>query len=236
MRAKTTKTSIFFGTLLLSLNLSAQDSGFEVNKFSSIQKFYYNLGRNRSKQEFYSQGYSDAVRDFKKLLKSYEARIKKLEAGKYLIESGKITYPEVYKTRDSHGGYKIHIEAPVVEREFTAEDLFIVPLVDSNMARNAKIAYPNEPIEEGNGFSDSFFIPSMSNEVRNNVPKTPKEAVKKVYVDIRYKSSSIKEFLDNYNATYSVSDNGYRVEFNSESEKRKFCTDLTGEASCYGLN
>lgn len=220
---------------VFSLSLNADD-GFETNKFTAVQKFYYNLGVEKTKKEYYEKGYSRATQDFSKLLSRYEQRIKELEAGKYLINESKITYPQVYKTKTSDGGYQIHIEAPTVEKEFSTDDLFLVPLRERNvnmvMYDRPKIKYPDNRKDEA--FEDSFTIPSMLQD--DEIPTKPEDLTNKVYVDIKFKSSNIKKFLDTYNAKYSTSENGYKVEFNNESQKRDFCIKLTGEATCYDLN
>jgi len=229
-------------TLLLSLlpilftqNVLA-DNGFETNKFSPIQQFYYNLGENKSKDKYYRLGYSAAVKDVAILLKEYEAKIKRLEAGKFLIESSKIAYPEVYKTR-TRDGYKIHIDAPVIERAFSADDLFLIPLYEgvATVYKEKKYTYETASNERPL-ISDGFSIPSMSQQKISTVPTKVKDVKNTIYVDIRHKNSTIKDFLDAYNANYAVSEDGYKVRFNSEAEKRRFCLDLTGEVNCYGLN
>ena len=232
------KNTISKGVLAIFLSMVASTNSFSddmgVNKFTPMQKFYYSLGQEQAKNVYYKKGYQDALHDFKDLLKKYKSKMEKLEAGKYLIETGKITYPEVYKTRSAADGYQLHIEAPVVERSFSAEDLFIVPLEDGNKKGRYIKRSPNS-YESTSEITDGFAIPSLSEE-NDSAPVVSKDSGRRVYVDIRHKNSNIREFLDDYNSKYSESDSGFRVEFKSEKEKRKFCTDLTGQANCYGLN
>ena len=230
MKTKSTILAIAASCCISLLNAG----DFDTNKFTAMQKFYYELGAKQSAKTNYENGYNRALQDFSKMLKKYEDKIRAIEAGKYLIESSKITYPEVYKTRTSDGGYQIHIETPTVEKEFSANDLFIVPLLDGTKQVGSKpknVQYPSTL----SSITDGFSIPSMSGKI-SNTPVKPRNVTNKVFLDIRYKSSKIKEFLDTYGASYATSDAGYKVEFSNEMEKRKFCQDLTGEPNCYGLN
>jgi len=217
--------------LILCVGLHAED--LDVNKFSAMQKFYYELGKEKAKNEYYSRGYYAATLKIKKLLQKYASKINRLEAGKYLIESSKMTFPEVYKTRSKSGEYQIHINPPKIEKTFSAEDLFYIPMVSgSEEARLARYSVQQEN-EMTDDISDSFFVPSMERSTRE--VSTPREITNQVFLDIKTKSSTVREFLDSYNSDYSSTESGYRVKFKNEAEKKKFCTDLTGETDCYGL-
>jgi len=242
------------GLLLLSTILHAEP------EMTKMQRFYYDLGKKAGKVEFIKEGYRLATRDFQGIMTKYRKKIAAQQAAKYLIESGKITYPKIYKIREN-GSYRIKIMAPIVEQEFSPEDLFIVPMLKNieNMSfghsisptiRTSKkrrtssrkvtpktVSLPSigksgkTPVENPNAFS----LPDLNNYTKKRRPTTPRVVQKKTSLYVPYKSSTVENFLNIYGAKYTETKKGYKVHFSNQREKQKFCTELTGDGSCKNM-
>ena len=216
---------------LLSTSLLAAPP-VSKDTMSEIQKFYFKLGSKQGHMNGVEEGYNKALMDFKKLLHNYKAKIRALEAGKYLVENGKITYPKVYKIRKG-SSYQIKIKAPVVEREFTSDDLFIIPMLNGKDVQTENMSLfdgeiPGEPKKYSNGM-DLPDIESMNRSVRPNSVGNIRETIS---VQIPYKSADAKKFLEIFGSNYSETSNGYIVNFSNAREKRKFCKEFTGDNTC----
>lgn len=221
------------GAMLL-FAASTSFCGEEINTatMSDMQKFYYNLGKSQGKQEYYLDGYRQAMADYQSILLRWKNDIKGYEAGKYLISESKITYPKVYRVKDESGAYRILIESPVVEKEFTEKDLFMIPLVTNRPSQNKEDRSAQIAANDATGESDGFMIPDrddVTQAIRDSAPDVMK---KRSTVHIPYRNDGIKNAIDSFNIQYTSTKDGYDLYFNNESEKVDFCMKITGNDRC----
>lgn len=198
---------------------------------SELKEFYLKMGESKGFKRGEFIGYNKAIRDFKKLVKTYKQKIKALEAGKYFSEEGKITQPKIYKIK-KNGVYSIKIMAPTIEKEFTAEDLFIIPLLngkgDSSSLEMDSISSKSKIKHYSNGL-DLPDIESINKHVRPNSIGVVRSTIS---VRIPFKSSDAKKFLEIFGSKYSETSTGYIVSFSNAQEKNKFCIEFTGDKTC----
>lgn len=243
--------------LLTSLLIAGLSPALHSEEISDIKKFYEDLGYKKGKIRGMEEGYQMALNDFRMLLKQYEEDIAAREAGKYMMKTGKISYPKIYKIRKGDS-YSIKIMAPTVENEFTAEDLFIVPLM--NNVRSGKIGRgavrindslsygessmhsgDNDVVRLGNTSKEpvdenSFDLPDLNTLSTKNVrPNTISAVQKKISLTIPYKSATVESVLHTFGSKFKETSTGYIVNFADLSEKSKFCEELTGDRTCSKL-
>jgi len=251
-----------FKSLIIFLVLMSPTLGFsaKVKNMTKMQRFYYDLGQKSKKEEFIRVGYKKAVKDFKGMVSKYRKKVAAYEAGKYLIEEGKITYPKVYKIREGNS-YRIKITTPKVEQKFSAEDLFIVPLMDGKgrvhtssrsssgvvgrvvkkVHRTTEIDTPdNKPMSKSKVVKkanpNSFDLPNLNTMVRyGKRPSSPGVIKQSLTMDIPYKSTQVANFLSIFGSKYVETKKGYRVSFSNSREKKKFCRELSGDSTCKRL-
>lgn len=254
--------SLFFTFLYLIIGTTSsfgESTAYE--DMSEMQRFHFDLGVKFAKRKYMKEGYALAISDFKKSLAKYTNRVKAQQASKYLIEEGKITYPEVYRIREGDS-FRIKITAPKVEPSFTAEDLFILPLykhlknLDSvsyfakddapeiQKPRKTKPSLSKSPtsptsIHQSHEIvrnPNAFGLPDLNtiNTKNTRLSKPNKiQATNELYIP--YKSSTIEGFLNSYGSKYSETRKGYKVFFSNKKERNRFCTALTGDTSCKEL-
>jgi len=237
--------AFLIGILFLVLPATTIHADEEIT-MTQMQKFYYDMGRKSSRGEFVKEGYALALEDFRGMLGKYRKQVAAWEAGKYLIEDGKITYPKVYKIREN-GAYRVKIMAPKVERTFTPEDLFLLPLLegrgdsgtlgDSDPYQTDK--YSGDIAQaraRGHKKNPNAFGLPRTNEIRKSKrPSSPGAVKSRTTLYIPYKSPSVQNFLEIYNAKYAETKNGYQVRFANKKEKKKFCQELSGDPRCNNL-
>lgn len=236
--------------LFLSLNFSA----LSAESLRGLKKFYTDLGYKKAEVEGILLGYKMAVKDFKVLVEANEAEIEALQAGKYMVKKGKITYPKIWKVREGDS-YRVKIEAPTVEREFSAEDLYILPLLNGEGHSFSKKTSTKRKFSQRGGSSDDIIslkesIPykpkkNVSNSfqelnlnhinVKKSRPNTVSSSQKRKTLLIKNKSALTEETLNAFGLKYSSTSKGYRVTFSGEREMTKFCESLTGDSSCSSL-
>lgn len=246
--------------LIVALFATSLLHGTEApSDMTQMQKFYYDLGRKSAKAEYIKKGYKLALGDFKRTISKYKEMVKAQEAGKYLLEEGKITYPRIYKIKEN-GTYRIKIEAPKVERTFSAEDLFLVPLykkydgfggsddtmetvvptireVSTPTSSSITPPPPATTIASAPRNPNAFDLPDLNSIAGNKTarPKTPGRVQDKTTLYIPYKSSTVEGFLSSYGASYSETSKGYRILFSNEREKKRFCLQLSGDETCQSI-
>lgn len=212
---------------------------------TQMQKFYYDMGRKSSRGEHVKEGYALALADFRGMLGKYRKKVAAWEASKYLMEDGKMTYPETYKIREN-GSYKIKVMAPKIEREFSPEDLFLIPLLEGRGASGiggdspyGSSSYGDELTSaRARGHSrnpNAFSLPATSGVGKHKRPSSPGAIKSRTTLYIPYKSPSVQNFLEIYNAKYAETKNGYQVRFANKKEKTKFCQELSGDPRCNNL-
>jgi len=228
----TSKMLLMLSLITFSLGdgkLSGSDS------MTEMQRFYYELGKETGIKEGRVEGYEIALQDFKSLVDSQKEKIEAREAAKYFMEEGKITYPEVYKIR-KNGTYQVKIVSPKVEREFSAEDLYIAPLTKRSEELFSSDGESVSLSDRGKGKNpNAFDLPPMQSQNMAVRPNTASEIKSDFTLYIPYKSPSIEDYMARVNANHASTENGYVVNFTNNRERMKFCRELTGDETCSKL-
>lgn len=200
---------------------------------NEMQRFYYEQGYQDARAKSFDEGYRQAKDEFmNKILPRYAQRVKAFEAGKYLIEDGKITYPKVFRYRDKNG-YSIHIEAPTVEKTFSEKDLYMLPEISMTQCDSkAQQTSLSDVAVAAEGYSQNAFNIPMKDDVTLSRDSAPEVRKEKVVAHIPYKNEGLMQALDSYNINYSSTKDGLDLFFSNESEKNDFCIKVTGNGKC----
>lgn len=218
--------------LFTSSLIFAESSTTDLAGLNEMQRFYYEQGYQDSRIKSYEEGYKRAKDEFvNQILPRYANRIKAYEAGKYLIEEGKITYPKVFRYKGKDG-YSVHIEAPIVEKAFDEKDLYMLPeIAMSKCESQANGSLGGSAGEDVDYTQNAFSLPQRDDVTlsRDGAPEVRKE---KVVVHLPYKNEGLVQALDSYNIPYSSTKDGYDLYFSNDAEKDDFCVKVTGNAKC----
>lgn len=219
--------------ICVSMNAAETSASVDLAGLNEMQRFYYEQGYQDARAKSFDEGYRQAKDEFtNKILPRYAQRVKAFEAGKYLVEEGKITYPKVFRYRDKNG-YSVHIEAPTVEKSFTEKDLYMLPEITMSHCNTADTQQASLDVaSSADGYmQNSFDIPAKDDVTlgRDSAPEVRKE---KVVVHIPYKNEGLVQALDSYNINYSSTKDGLDLFFSNDSEKNDFCMKVTGNAKC----
>lgn len=210
-------------TTILSSNVFGVEA--KLSDLTDMQNFYYQKGYNDASEKFYKMGYEQATIDLIKQLGNYKKLIDSYESGKYFSENGKITYPQMYRTRDVRGNYIIHIETPKIKEKLTIEEIFELPEIkceglgydaNSNSNNGLKINSLHNPNGQYNGVNSPI---ASLREFGVNFPRTAR----------------VKKLLDNSNIKYSETNNSYKAFFKNENDYKTFCKVSTGDEKCISL-
>ncbi|MDD4969864.1 MAG: hypothetical protein PHT07_10595 [Paludibacter sp.] len=206
-------------------------SSIDLAGLNEMQRFYYEQGYQDARAKSFDEGYRQAKEEFIGIiLPRYSQRIKALEAGKYLVDDGKITYPKVFRYKDKNG-YSVHIEAPTVEKYFTEKDLYMLPEIsltkcEAPTAQQASIDASAELYGQ-----NAFAIPTKD-DVTNNRDTAPETRKEKVVVHLPYKNEGLVQALNSYNINYASTKDGFDLFFSNDAEKNDFCMKVTGNNTC----
>jgi hypothetical protein len=180
---------------------------------TSPEQFFYQKGYNegfaRGKQLGYMEGYKQAMKDVKKILEVYKKDLQALEAGKYLVEEDRITYPRIVKIPKPDGGFEIKIIGCRIEDLRNLDDI-------TKLAVNIPVITEREIKEANEAKQRLISIPKLSEEALAAYKKPPQPIV--VPVD-----KSKRELLDKLNIPYEIDAKGnIRAIFFSERDYELF--------------
>lgn len=183
------------------------------------EDFYYDRGYENGYQKGLLKGQKEAFNDAKTILSAYKNRIKAYELGKYLIQSNRLTSPQVFQEIDNQGNVKIVIIPSKIQKELNIADIFeefgTIPTLSSYQTR--KIANKKTDFNELN----SVYLANKDRAtdlLPNKVNKESKKATLKIK-----KSSSNRDVLTSANVAYVENEHNYEVIFFTKQEKRDFC-------------
>lgn len=223
------KKSIIFGLLILS---NSALFGESFKDLTDMQNFYYQKGYNESAEKFYKLGYEKAIRDMTAKLKIYKKNIDSYEAGKYYMSVNKITFPRVFKTKDSSGNYVIHIENPEVKEKLSLEDIFALPEIELTNC-NQNTTFDNSTNGQlGNSVAMNSIYQSVN--TTNGYITSPISQLKEFGI-VFPKTERIKKILDSATIKYAELPNGIKAYFKNENEFKTFCKINTGDEKCLNL-
>lgn len=183
------------------------------------EDFYYDRGFENGYQKGLLKGQEEAFNDAKKILSAYKDRIRAYEIGKYLIQSKRLTAPQVYQELDTKGNIKIVIIPSKIQQELNIEDIFEefknIPSLQSY--QKANLSTKKQDFNELNSvyLSDREQYKDI---IPNRVTKNSQRDILKIK-----KSSSNRDVLNSANVAYVENQNNYEVIFFTSQEKREFC-------------
>lgn len=208
MKKITAITAIFLSTLLYA---------------GESEDFYYDRGYENGYQKGLLKGQAEAFNDAKKILSAYKNRIKAYELGKYLIQSKRLTAPQVFQEIDSQGNIKIVIIPSRIKEELNIDDIFeefgTIPTLSINQKN--KISTEKTDFNELN----SVYL-AQKDQVTDILPNNANRNSKKATLRIK-KSSTNRDILNSANVAYVENKYNYEVIFFTNQEKRDFCKQFS---------
>jgi hypothetical protein len=187
------------------------------------EDFYYDRGYENGYQKGLLKGQEEAFNDAKKILFAYKNRIHAYELGKYLIQSKRLTSPQVYQEIDSQGNIKIVIIPSKIKKELNIEEIFeefkTIPTL-SSYQRNT-FASKKSDFNELN----SVYL-SKKDQISDLLPNKVDKNSTKTTLKIN-KSSSNQDILNSANVAYVENKNNYEIIFFTRQEKRDFCNQFS---------
>lgn len=239
MKFKRKKILLLATVFASSISLHAESP--KLQDLTEMQNFYYQKGYNDASEKFYKHGYEQAVFDLVKQMEKYRHIIDAYEAGKYYMQTNRITYPKIYRIKNGNGQYTIHIETPEVKEKLSLEDIFILPEIMSNsVSSQQNYNYQNRPFEihsgsvgRSNSSTDMNTIyPSNMNIVTSNT--SPISTMREFGVSFP-KTSRVKQVFDNAGIKYVETPNEYKGYFKNEKDFNTFCKNTSGDSKCSNL-
>jgi len=214
-----------------------------LKDLTDMQNFYYEKGYRDASEKFYKAGYEKAIMDLIGRAEKYRSTINAYEAGKYYMQSGKITFPKVYRTRNANGEYVVHIDMPEVKEQLSLEDLFVLP--------DASVSVPSStPSIAGSSSTSSAFSMSAGTSPakkavnmntiysvgsdKDKVVNSPISQMREFGVEFP-KTQRIKAIFDGNNVKYVETPNQYKAYFKNEGDFRTFCKNTSGDDLCANL-
>ena len=183
------------------------------------EDFYYDRGFENGYQKGLLKGQQEAFNDAKKILSAYKDRIYAYEIGKYLVESKKLTAPQVYQEVDSQGNIKIVIIPSKIQQELDIEHIFEefknIPTLKSY--QREKLTNKKQDFNELN----SVYL-SNKEQYNEIIPNKVNKDSKRANLRIK-KSSTNRDILNSANVAYVENKNSYEVIFFTKQEKKDFC-------------
>ena len=185
---------------------------------NEAEQFFYSNGYEKGYDKGYDDGVKQGIKIAKEALKKYADTIKAREIGKYLIESKKLTAPEVWQTK-TENGLNFTIMPSVIEDELDIDALFekfgSIPTKTEEKGLKQKMS--------GDELNSVFLTDRDSNS--NNLPSKASRNEEMITLNI-VKTYDNKKILDKANLVYSETDDVYQAVFFSRAEKKQFCSDF----------
>ncbi len=217
------KKRVFITGLLLgalAVNAFADETVQKNTKnLNGIANFYYKQGYQTGYKQGYEAGYAKAIRYAENKLNEYALKIKAYEAGKYLIKSQRITYPQVFYIKNPlDNSIKIVIKNSQISNEIGASDILYIPelnLKDFNNINNS--VNPNS--SKYHTVSNAV---SLNEEQTNpEIPKLSKNTLNTYYIYMP-NTQSYKDILNQAGLVYAETGNRLKIIFTSKQNAKKF--------------
>ena len=204
--------------IVLSINLFAGEIDKNEKDLGSIANFYYKQGYQAGYKQGYEEGYQKALNYAKEKLKEYALKIKAYEAGKYLIATKKITYPQVFYIKNPDNSIKIVIKNSQIEKEIGADDILYIPNINLSNLKNI-----NDTIKPSYEVSNS--VSTQDIQTNPEVPKLSKNTLNAYYLYMP-NTESYKNILNKAGLVYAETGNRLKVIFQSKKEAQNFIKDF----------
>lgn len=199
---------------------------FAENTFldlTQMQNHYYEKGYKEASKTYYRLGYEAAIKNSIKSLEKYKKQIEAYEAGKYYSQSGKLTYPQMYRVKEGDN-YVIRIERPELKEKMTYKDILMIPEFNGDLLNDVEFSK-----ELGANETNAF----------NSI--TPIQTTNSPIADIRRfevefpKNDNIKQILAKNGKIYISTPESYKVIFDDKTDYETFCKNVSGDTQCQRL-
>jgi hypothetical protein len=220
---KNTISVILTGLLTITTLYAKKDTNNSVD-LSSMNQFYYNKGYNDGYKTGYAKGYRDAIKDVLRRLAKYNKKMKAIEASKYLMANGYITYPEIFRI-NKDGDYQIVITKPKIEKPLSIQDLILLPSL--NNVNDNEFSIMNNSVNSNKNNNDTSF--HLQNE--KYYLNAPVKSVKSLNYETCLtfpKLPLIKNILEKSGKPFIEGANFYKIFFNNKRELYSFCRNIGG--------
>lgn len=183
------------------------------------EDFYYDRGYENGYQKGLLKGQEEAFKDAKLILKAYKDKIKAYEIGKYLVESKRLTAPQVYQELEN-GNMKIVVIPSKIEKELNIEDIFDEFGSLPTLAKNKNVQEVEKDFNELN----SVYLRENDGKYNDMFDKASRDS-DKTTLRVR-KTSKNRDVLNSANVAYVENKSNYEVVFFTKQEKRDFCSEF----------
>ena len=202
-------------SILAGTNLFANPVDKNTKNLNGIANFYYKQGYQTGYKQGYEAGYAKALNYAKAKLQEYALKIKAYEAGKYLIATKKITYPQVFYIRNPDNSIKIVIKNSQIAKEISAGDILYVPEINFNNMQNINNTVNPSYTKASNAVS--------TQDIQNNpeVPKLSKNTLNAYYLYMP-NTESYKSILNKSGVVYAEDGNKLKVIFSNHKTAKTF--------------
>ena len=213
---------LLLSTIVLASSFALAETPYQ--DLTNMQNHYYEKGYKEASKIYYRLGYEEAIKNSIKSLEKYKKQIEAYEAGKYYSQSGKLTYPQMYRIKEGDN-YVIKIERPELKEKMTYKDILMIPEFSGEMLsdinKNENIVGPNE-INAFNSVTPTQVVNSPIADVRRFEVEFPK-------------TDNIKGILAKNNKMFVATPNSYKVIFDDKRDYETFCKNVSGDTQCQRL-
>lgn len=220
------KKIAWFLFLTLSLVLiGGCSSKVNINPSPSEQKEEAGMESSFKKEKFENEGYEAGFKNgyeagLNKALKilngEYAARIKRMEAGKYLVQKKYITAPEVFVVTGADGSLSYKVKGCQIEKEFDAKDILerfgSALSIKNTDSASQKTTDPETEKASGFGIASKDTVSKLPTKI--GISKKLAKIVARV---------ETKNTLDEYNIEYFEREGFYYASFADTDELVAFC-------------
>ena len=229
------KVLIFLLGLSIPISMIGKETGSD--EFIKMQEFYYNQGYKDASKKFYQIGWLDHEKNTLKILKKYEAKFEAIEATKYLLSKGYITYPESYRTIDQRGNYRLVIEEPKIEKPLRVEDIFRIPELEgssfSGGLNSNKLLWNNSDESDVSSNPNGLNLPSIPKNME--IPTSVNSLALETSLSLA-KTAKTMDVISRLNLRHLEGTDEYKIYFKNNTEKSNFCYQISGDSTCENMN
>lgn len=186
---------------------------------AEAEEFFYQRGYNNGYNSGYDEGVKRGIEIAKETLKRYKANIQSYEVGKYLIESKRLTYPQVWQELNEDG-VRLVVTSSKIERELSIDDLFneFGKDIPTKPIAAAQKVDTDSDSSQGDA-ANSVYLSSRD----SNAADLPDRANRNMITLSVVKNYKTRATLDKSNVVYADRGNDYEAVFFTKEEKNEFC-------------
>ena len=190
---------------------------------TNMQNHYYEKGYKEASKIYYRLGYEEAIKNSIKSLEKYKKQIDAYEAGKYYSQSGKLTYPQMYRVKDGDN-YVIRIERPELKEKMTYKDILMIPEFQGDLLSD--VSFTEEiGVNQMNAFNSVTPVQTLNSPIAD---------VRRFEVEFP-KNDNVKQILAKNGKIYISTPESYRVVFDDKTDFETFCKNVSGDTQCQKL-